>query len=273
MNNAVAAGITVLASSGNNSWVDSIQCPACISGVISVGATNRVFRIHPYSITRDSYASIYSYNNRSTGNDTVDKTTVIPFSNTSLTLDILAPSNWNYTAATSIPSQYSSSEFGDTSSACGYAAGVVACLQSAAKYILGRCLKPDEVRKILITTGDYITDAKVNITRPQINLDRAIDSLVCNGKTFSIYNDGPGALIVSMLTTEKSSSWLSFWPKAPFVINSGEYQEICVKVKRNCPCLSDRLLVFSNDSNNNPYPEGVFVNVMNGNSKTSLDVP
>ncbi|MCH9022955.1 MAG: S8 family serine peptidase, partial [Planctomycetes bacterium] len=36
--NAVAAGITVLASSGNEGWCDSLAWPACISNVISVGA-------------------------------------------------------------------------------------------------------------------------------------------------------------------------------------------------------------------------------------------
>ena len=37
-NNAVAAGITLLVSSGNDGYCDSIGWPACISSVISVGA-------------------------------------------------------------------------------------------------------------------------------------------------------------------------------------------------------------------------------------------
>ena len=262
VNKALAAGITVLASSGNNGWINSIQCPACISDVISVGATNSVSEKSLYSITRNSFSSRCSSKNCSTDSDVANNITVIPFSNTSPILDILAPSRWNYTSDISIRNWFSNGGFGETSSACAYAAGVVACLQSAAKDILGKYLTPEEVRKTLIATGDYIFDGKANVAKPQINLDRAIDSLICNGKTFSIYNDGPGSLMVSTITSEKGGSWLSFCPKPPFVINSGEYQKICVVADPNFLGLSDRLLIFSNDPNNNPYPDAVFVNIV-----------
>jgi hypothetical protein len=69
--------------------------------------------------------------------------------------------------------------FGGTSAACPYAAGAVACLQSAAQAIKGRYLAPAEIEAILIATGDNVTDTKPtpSITKPRINLAKAIESL------------------------------------------------------------------------------------------------
>ena len=181
-------------------------------------------------------------------NNTID--TVVLFSNTSPFLDILAVSNWNYTLK----------DFGETSSACAYAAGVVACLQSAAKDMLGRYLMPNEIREILIETGDYKTDSRVDIIKPQINLDRAIDSLAGDCKAFWIYNDGPGLLKIYNITTLKNNNWLSFWPSVPFVIGSGGSQKICVEAEGYSCGLKDKLQIFSNDPMNNPIT--VSVNIM-----------
>jgi len=53
------------------------------------------------------------------------------------------------------------SAFGGTSAASPYAAGVVACLQSAAKTLRGNYLSPSEVRTILTSTGENIATAKI----------------------------------------------------------------------------------------------------------------
>ena len=273
VNKALAAGITVLAASGNDSWVDSIQCPACISGIISVGAINHVFLPHTSSEIENASTIIYSSNKKITMSHVVDNTTadaVIPFSNTSLFLDILAASNWNYTSNTFQTEKKTIKDFGETSSACAYAAGVVACLQSAAKDMLGRYLMPYEIREILIETGDYITDSRVDIIKPQINIDRAIDNLVCDGKAFWVYNDGPGLLRISAITTEKNSGWLSFWPAAPFAISPGGHQKICVEVDGDSCWLSNKLLVFSDDPSDNPV--AVSVNIMPHTDVNEMDL-
>ena len=68
--------------------------------------------------------------------------------------------------------------FGGTSAACPYAAGAVAALQAAAQATQGRFLTPAEVRTILAATGDLVRDQKnTSITKPRINLGRAIESL------------------------------------------------------------------------------------------------
>ena len=186
-NDAVAAGITVLASSGNDGYCDSIAWPACISSVISVGAVyDAAFGTYQPCVNAASCATKYS-GGCSTGYYASDNTAadmVTSYSNTASFLTVLAPSNQCYTTDIIGSGGYSSgdyySAFGGTSAACPYAAGTVACLQSAAKTIRGSYLSPSEVRTILTSTGDNITDGKVAIIKPRINLQRAIDSIDAN---------------------------------------------------------------------------------------------
>jgi len=181
-NDAVAAGITVLASSGNDGYCDSIAWPSCISSVISVGAVyDAAFGTYYPCISSSSCATKYS-GGCSTGYYAIDNTAadmVTSYSNTASFLTVLAPSNQCYTTDIINSGGYSSgdyySSFGGTSAACPYAAGAVACLQSTAKAIRGSYLSPSEVRTILTSTGDNIIDNKVAITKPRVNLGQAID--------------------------------------------------------------------------------------------------
>jgi hypothetical protein len=148
---AVAVGITVLAASGNDGFAgQGIGWPAAISKVVSVGA-------------------VY---------DTTDL--VAFYSDTAENLDILAPADPVYTTDIVGPLGYDPGDyfpyFNGTSSACPFAAGAVACIQTAALEKLGRYLTPAEVKYLLVTTGDPVTDTKVAITKPRINLGRAVTS-------------------------------------------------------------------------------------------------
>ena len=180
--NAVAAGITILASSGNDGYCDSLAAPAAFSSVISVGAVyDAAFGTYLPCINAASCATKYS-GGCSTGYYAIDITAadmVTSYSNTASFLTVLAPSNQCHTTDIIGSGGYSSgdyySTFGGTSAACPYTAGAVACLQSAAKAIRGSYLSPSEVRTILTSTGDNITDGKVAITKPRVNLARAID--------------------------------------------------------------------------------------------------
>jgi subtilisin-like proprotein convertase family protein len=104
---------------------------------------------------------------------------VAVYSNTAPFLDILAPSHDAYTTDISGSDGYSGGDyfpdFGGTSASAPYAAGVVACLQSAVKAKTGSYLSPSEIKSILVSTGDGITDDKVAITKPRINVGRAVD--------------------------------------------------------------------------------------------------
>lgn len=184
--NAVSAGITLFVSSGNDGYCDAIGWPACISHVISVGAVYDA-TFTPASIgwcvTRDTCAQKIPTMGCATGYyfpDSPEPDRVIVYSNTSSFLSLLAPANWATT--TKLGGGYWDTEygFGGTSAASPYAAGAAACLQTAAKAITGSFLTPSQVKSTLIDNGDLVTDGKVAITKPRVNLSDAIDSIAGN---------------------------------------------------------------------------------------------
>jgi subtilisin family serine protease len=186
--NAVAAGITVFASSGNDGYCDSMGWPACISHVNSVGAVyDANFGtyypcVNQYSCapkTAGGCASGYY----ATDNTAPDKVT--SYSNAASFLTLLASSNRAYTLYPIALGSYDT-EFGGTSAACPYAAGAAAALQSAAKAKTGAYLTPAQVRSYLTSTGNLITDGKVAITKPRINLGNAVAALPGGGATNKI---------------------------------------------------------------------------------------
>lgn len=161
---AKAAGITILASSGNDGFTNGISFPAALSDVISVGA------VYDASI---GYAGFGVCTDTQTQADQVTC-----YSNTADILDILAPSHNAFTTdiigidGSSTGDYYA--EFGGTSAACPYAAGAVAVLQNAAKEMTGKYLSPEDIRTILSISGDPVTDTKAFITKPRINLEAAV---------------------------------------------------------------------------------------------------
>jgi subtilisin family serine protease len=185
-NNAAAAGITILSSSGNDGYCDSISRPACLSNVISVGAVyDAAFGTYYPCVNAASCADKFPTTGCTTGWYAIDTTAadmVTSYSNTASFLDLFAPSNKAYTTDIAGSGGYSSgdyySSFGGTSAACPYAAGAVAALQSAAKAVNGDYLSPSQIRTILTQAGELITDGKVAITKPRVNLQQAIETLV-----------------------------------------------------------------------------------------------
>jgi len=175
-NTSVAAGITVLASSGNDGWTNSLGWPASISSVISVGAV--------YDATFFSVP----------GGEQAYPDKVVSYSNSAYFLDILAPSENAYTADIVGFGGYDPGDyyayFNGTSAACPYAAGAVACLQSASLARTGSYLDPLIVRHYLTTNGDPIFDTRppVPILKPRVNLGRTID---CIEDTFAPAPDPP----------------------------------------------------------------------------------
>jgi len=166
---AVNAGITILAASGNDGFAgDGISWPAAMSNIISVGA-------------------VY---------DTTD--TVTEYSNTANILDILAPADPVYTTDIIGSAGYSTGDyypyFNGTSSACPFAAGAAAALQSAAKQITGDYLTPAQIKSFLVASGNPVTDTKVTITKPRVNLGAAIAML---GESAPVYTE-PSSTITGL---------------------------------------------------------------------------
>ena len=268
--NAIAAGITILVSSGNDGYCDSICFPACISSVISVGAVfDASFGHITPCINAASCAPKIATSGCASGyyaDDVSAPDKVTAYSNMSGFLSLLAPGDEIYTTdivgSGGISSGDYDETFGGTSAACPFAAGTVACLQSAAKARTGNYLTPQEVKNILVSTGDLVTDTKVAITKPRVNLERAIQSLPDRSQTFRIYNDGAGKLTVTSITLETNAPWIHFVPAVPFDIPAPGYQDVSVVVDTNqAPAgqTTIRLLVASNDADHSPYPNGVYV--------------
>lgn len=160
---AVDIGITILAASGNEYQTNNMRWPSAMSNVISVGA-------------------VY---------DTTDQVT--EYSNSANILDILAPADPVYTTDIVGAGGYSGGDyypyFNGTSSACPFAAGSVAAMQSAAKQTTGVYLTPAQVKDLLVKTGRQITDTKVAITKPRVDLGAAIASIA---PTMPIYTEDGG---------------------------------------------------------------------------------
>ena len=202
--NALAAGISIFASSGNEGYCDSLAWPACISYVNSVGAVyDADIGSVGWCVDSSSCASAEpGYSCGSGGlipsfdDSAADKVTV--YSNSAPFLTLLAPSNDASTTDIVGGGGYSAndyySQFGGTSAASPYAAGAAAVLQSAAKAITGDFVTPSEVRALLTGEGDLISDDKVpTIVKPRINLANAVGALPGDqSKTLtSLAIDGP----------------------------------------------------------------------------------
>ncbi|MHC4618094.1 MAG: right-handed parallel beta-helix repeat-containing protein [Planctomycetota bacterium] len=161
---AVEAGITIVAAAGNDGFAgQGISWPAAMSNVISVGAV---------------HDSVY-YSTNCLEMVYADKVTC--YSNTADILDILAPAELAYTTDMVGGNGYHVGNyypyFAGTSSACPFAAGIVANLQSAALAKFGTYLVPDEVKQVLVRTGKPVTDTKVVITKPRVDLGAAVAGL------------------------------------------------------------------------------------------------
>lgn len=157
---ALAAGIAVVAASGNNGYPDALHVPACLDGVLSVasawdtdaGQLGFVFCLDGdcNSICDDSF----SY-----------RTAITCYSNTSPRLDLVAPSEFLKAASASGVT----ADFGGTSGASAYAAGAVALLHDA----LDRP-SPEAVRFLLHATGVPVMDDKNGVVRSVIDLEAAV---------------------------------------------------------------------------------------------------
>jgi len=155
--NAVAAGISIFASSGNDGNCASIAWPACISYVNSVGAVyDANFGTYLPCVASTSCATKISTTGCSTRyyvNDSTAADKVTAYSNSASFLTLFAPSNQAYTTDITGSGGYASADyysgFGGTSAAAPYAAGAAAVLQSAAKAKSGNFITPAQVKTYL----------------------------------------------------------------------------------------------------------------------------
>lgn len=174
--NCAAAGIALFCSSGNGGYCDGIARPACISSAISVGAVYDAglgaqgWCVDPASCVSQSSgctSTVQCDDAAPVGDD------VICYSNAAMFLDLLAPS---FTARTASAGG-GLTDFGGTSAATPYAAGAAAVVQSASRAQSGFDLDVDQLRTLLTSTGDFLTDPKSGLSTPRVHLDNALAAL------------------------------------------------------------------------------------------------
>jgi subtilisin family serine protease len=139
-----SVGIVTIAASGNNGYTNAIASPACISSVVSVGAT-----------TKTDFVASYS--------------------NSSELLDILAPGGDIY-IGTGINSTLPYDKYGyksGTSMAAPHVAGAWALIRSA---VPGASV--DNILYAFKTTGKPIYDSRNGLTFPRIDVFAALESLL-----------------------------------------------------------------------------------------------
>ncbi|MDX2176126.1 MAG: S8 family serine peptidase [Candidatus Sumerlaeia bacterium] len=245
-NSAIAAGIIVVAATGNNGFCNQIAAPACVSPIIRVGAAYDA-NIGTIGFCLDNstcYAGATA-DAQCGGLDLAFEATsakkVTMYSNVASFMDVFAPSN--NAAATDLvgTAGYSTGNytqsFGGTSAATPYVAGVIAILQSASFTKRGSYYTASEMRTLLVNNGDNITDTKngglnPGITKPFVNVQRAFDAIpgaatpvIALNKTtlapvgtessgpgndtFTVRNSGAGTL---SYTVSDNQTWLSVSP-------------------------------------------------------------
>lgn len=159
----VAAGVTIFASSGNAASSTQLSAPACMPGVVAVGAT------YDGSLGRQPAFGTYS----SGCFDTTSSLDMITcFTNSNEQLDILAP-------GARILAPYiggGTATFVGTSMASPTAAGTAALMLQAQT-----TLTPAEIESILKTTGVSITDTRNGLSFPRIRVVNALAGLLRYG--------------------------------------------------------------------------------------------
>ncbi len=155
-NNAVANGITLFCSSGNNGFTNGISAPACVTNSLAIGA------VYDANLGAKYWGVCTDL--------TTAPDQVICYSNSANFLDLLGPSNDAYTTA--VGGGYNST-FGGTSAASPYSAGAGALLQNYAKSTTGSYYTPAELKTLMADNGDLIYDPKSGVTTPRVNVGNA----------------------------------------------------------------------------------------------------
>jgi subtilisin family serine protease len=153
-----ARGTVLVAASGNDQWPSGIRPPACISGVLSVGAVYH---------TNLASASLLGCTDKPAE---VDRVTC--FSNSAAQLDLLAPGYGVFTAYKT----FGISRASGTSFSAPHVAGAVAVLRQ-----IDPQLTPDAIEELLESTGRPIVDSRNGVVTPRLDLFAAVMKLRQDG--------------------------------------------------------------------------------------------
>jgi len=153
------AGVALFASAGNEAVSDGLNAPACVAGVISVGA------VYDSELGREPDNGTYA---SGCFDENADAGSVVCFSNSSAGLDLLAPGS-------RIRSSNPGGSVGErrgTSQASPHAAAIAALMLE-----LDPRLTPDQLERILVTSGVPTLDPKNARITPRVNALAALQTV------------------------------------------------------------------------------------------------
>ena len=157
VNNLVSAGVVVFAASGNSGSSTSIGAPACLTGVIAVGAVYDSSVGHQPPTTTTYSQRWPGFGN--CGDDTTSLNTMACFTNSNTRLDVLAPG----APILSDSLRNMTESYWGTSQASPAAAGVAALMLEC-----NPKLTPAEVKQTLVSTGSMVTDTRNKLSFPSV---------------------------------------------------------------------------------------------------------
>src|SRR5436305_1407178 len=218
IDNLRSLDIATVAAAGNDGYPWGLEAPACISSAISVGATD------------DSGALAY-------------------FSDLASFLSLLAP---GVAVESSVP---------------GGGTEVTSGTSMATTHVPGACtiLRHQSLRAsfgdllgVFRSSGD--PDHSFGYDLRRINLGRAVTGGPFTQQILTIYNDGTGILSVLSMQLETLVPWIHWTPEARFDVAPGGSRQVSVTVDLGAApdgVSTNRLIVGSNDADENPYPDAV----------------
>lgn len=162
VNTAVEAGITVVASAGNDGFTDTLAAPACLTRAIAVGSA---WDTDPGAV---GYVFCLDQECTQSCDDSFRwQGAVACYSNSSAYLDLIAPSEYLRASAAGGVTV----DFGGTSGAAAYVSGAAALLTEVMPGA-----NPATVRFLLAASGRPTMDDRNGLVRPIINLADAVDA-------------------------------------------------------------------------------------------------